>query len=184
MSRDVLAVMDHLEIERCDFMGYSMGAFMGAWLLGHHAERFRCMVLGGIGNESQGSAAQGAEIARILRESDPTTTDAGARRVWAFVESTPCNDPLALACSAERMWPEGYPLDLAGPGISMARLPVLIVNGERDHPYVDSADAFAEALPNAKHVRIPDTDHLTTVTSQGFRGAVAEFLAAIDSYGL
>ena len=67
MSRDVLAVLDALEIDTCDFMGYSMGAFMGAWLLGHHPERFTSMVLGGIGNESEASAAQGAVIAGRTR---------------------------------------------------------------------------------------------------------------------
>lgn len=178
MSNDVLAVMDALNIETCDFMGYSMGAFMGAWLLGHHPQRFTAMVLGGIGNESQASAAQGAHIARILREPRASAAEGVAGRVWAFVESTPNNDPEALACSAEQMWPEGHPLELAGPGISKARFPVLIVNGADDHPYVDSADALAEALPSANHVMIPGTDHLTTVSSEGFKRTVLEFLAA------
>src|SRR4029453_2498648 len=33
MSRDVLRVMDALEIEKADFLGYSLGAFMGVCLL-------------------------------------------------------------------------------------------------------------------------------------------------------
>ena len=40
LSRDVLAVMDALGIERADYLGYSMGAFMGAWLLGHESRGF------------------------------------------------------------------------------------------------------------------------------------------------
>jgi pimeloyl-ACP methyl ester carboxylesterase len=181
MSRDVLAVMDALEIEACDFMGYSMGAFMGAWLLGHHACRFTSMVLGGIGDETEKSAAQGAVIAQILRDAAGSASSTGARQVQAFVETIPDNDPEALACSAEQMWPEGHPIQLAGTGLSKARLPVLIVNGSNDHPYVDSADAFAEALPSGTHLIIPGTDHLTTVSSQRFQEAVVGFLSNIDA---
>ena len=176
MSRDVLAVMDALAIEQADFMGYSMGAFIGAYLLGHHAERFSSMVLGGIGDETAASAAQGAVIAQALRAADPGTASQG-RGVRRFVEANPRNDLRALACSAEKMWPEGYPLELAGPAIARARLPVLIVNGTEDHPYVDSADRFAAALPNATHVRIEGTDHLSTVADRRFKQAVVEFLS-------
>jgi pimeloyl-ACP methyl ester carboxylesterase len=56
MSHDVLIVMDVLKITKADFMGYSMGAY----LLGHHPERFTSRVLGGIGNETELSAAQGS----------------------------------------------------------------------------------------------------------------------------
>ena len=181
MSRDVLAVMDALKVSSCDLMGYSMGAFIGAYLLGHHPERFSAMILGGIGDETETSAAQGEMIARILREADPETIeDPVGRSVRRFVEANPNSDLEALACSAQQMWPEGYPLSLAGSNIAQARLPVLIVNGANDHPYVDSADRFADALPNGRHLRIPETDHLTTVTSASFKQAVVEFLKDTD----
>jgi len=57
MSRDVLNVMDALNISKTDFMGYSMGSFMGAYLLGHYPHRFTVMVLGRIGDETESSAA-------------------------------------------------------------------------------------------------------------------------------
>jgi len=179
MSQDVLAVMDALCIERCDFMGYSMGAFMGAYLLGHHPERFISMILGGIGDETRESAAQGAVIAQALNATDQNSTnDKYGLAVRQFVESNPHNDLQALAYSAQKMWPEGYPLQIAGPDIAGARFPVLIVNGENDHPYVDSADTFAHALPNARHVQIPDSDHMTVVIDERFKRLVGEFLSA------
>lgn len=177
MAGDVLAVMRGLAIDGCDFLGYSMGAFIGAYLLGHHPERFHAMVLGGIGDESEASAAQGEVIARALRESDRRSVrDPIGRGVRRFVDANPGNDLEALACSAQQMWPEGYPLELAGSGLREARLPVLIVNGEDDHPYVDSADTFADALPNARHLRIPKADHMTAVASETFKQAVVAFL--------
>ena len=70
MSADVIAVMDALQIDKADYLGYSMGASMGAHLLAHHPERFNSMVLGGIGDETAESAAQGAVIAAALRAPD------------------------------------------------------------------------------------------------------------------
>jgi pimeloyl-ACP methyl ester carboxylesterase len=179
MSRDVLVVMDTLKIDKADFMGYSMGSFMGAYLLGHHAERFTAMVLGGIGDETELSAAQGSAIAQALRAPDLSSiSDPGGKGIRMFVESNPNNDLESLAYSALKMWPEGYPIIIAGDNIGQARLPVLIVNGENDHPYVESADRLAAVLPNGKHLRIPGTDHLTTVTDDHFKQAVIEFLTS------
>src|ERR1700742_5394569 len=39
MASDVVALMDHLDIERADVMGYSLGGRMTAWLWLRHAER-------------------------------------------------------------------------------------------------------------------------------------------------
>ena len=179
MSSDVLAVMDSLEIERGDFMGYSMGSFMGAWLLGHHPERFTSMVLGGLGDETPESAAQGEVIANALRAVDVAAVDSPmGRGVRQYVEQNPHNDRLALACSAEKMWPEGYPLRIAGSNIGAAQFPVLVVNGEDDHPYVDTADHFVQALPDGKHVRISGVDHMSVVADNRFKALALEFLQA------
>ena len=177
MSADVLSVMDALAVERCDFLGYSMGAFMGAWLLGHRPERFRRMVLGGIGNETEESAAMGEVIADALRATDLANAHPYGRSVRQFVETLPHNDPEALACSAARMWPEGRPAEVAGSGASQANLPVLIVNGEEDEPYVSSAHEFARVLPHARMETLPGCDHLTAVSNSRFKDVVLRFLS-------
>ena len=45
MSDDVLQVMNDLAIDAGDLFGYSMGAFIGAALLGSHPGRFTSMIL-------------------------------------------------------------------------------------------------------------------------------------------
>ena len=180
MSRDVIAVLDALEINECDLMGYSMGSFMGAYLLGHHPERFTSMILGGIGDETELTAAQGPVIAEALRAPNTASvSDPAGISVRTYVESNPHNDLEALAYSALEMWPEGYPLEIAGSNITAARFPVLIINGEDDHPYVDSADRFANALPDGRHLRIPGVDHLTAVADERFKKAVVDFLKSL-----
>lgn len=94
MSGDVLAVMDALDIGKADFLGYSKGAFMGAYLLGHHGDRFTSMVLGGIGDETEDSAAQGKVIAQALRaENEDEVNSVYGLGVRRYVMANAENDP-------------------------------------------------------------------------------------------
>lgn len=177
MSTDVLAVLDALQIRTADFLGYSMGAFMGAWLAGHHPDRLGRVVLGGIGDETADSAAAATGIAAALRAASMADiADPAGRGVRRFVAANPRNDLSALAVSALQMWPEGYPLLLLGDKADNAKMPILLVNGSADYPYVTSADGIAAALPDARHVQIQGTDHLTTVTDPRFVEVVKNFL--------
>jgi pimeloyl-ACP methyl ester carboxylesterase len=177
MSADVVQVLDELGIERADYLGYSMGAFIGAALLGSHPERFTSMVLGGIGDETAESAAACVGIAAALGTDDPSTiADPVGRASRAFVDLDPTSDREALAVAALAMWPDGHPLDLAGPIGADADVPVVVVNGGDDHPYVDTAPAFVAALRDAKHVVLPGVDHMTALFDPGFRTAVLELL--------
>ncbi len=177
MSRDVLALMDQLHIAKADYMGYSMGAFMGAYLLGHHADRFNSMILGGIGDETEESKNACHVIAEALRTPDPAQiTNPIGRAYRAYVETDPNRDLESLALSALQMWPEGYPLALGGEGLGRVAIPVLIVNGADDHPYIDTVGNLVEAVPGAKLAVIPRANHLTAVSHPGFKEAVLQFL--------
>ena len=179
MSEDVLQVMDDLDIETADFLGYSMGAFIGAALLGSHAHRFRSMILGGIGDETVESAATSHVIAEALRAEDPAgISDRVGRAYRAFVDADPTSDREALALAALEMWPDGHPVELGGPGLHHADVPVLIVNGSNDHPYVDTAHILVGALRDPNLVIIPGADHLGALTDPQFRSAVLDFLGS------
>ena len=49
MASDVIALLDHLGIERADVMGYSLGSRMTAILAREQPQRLRSAILGGIG---------------------------------------------------------------------------------------------------------------------------------------
>jgi pimeloyl-ACP methyl ester carboxylesterase len=177
MSRDVLRVMDHLGIAKADFLGYSMGSFMGASLLGHARERFTSMILGGIGDETDDSLAVLPKIVAGLRAKDPTRiTDPVGLAYRAFADSDPRNDLEALALSALQMWPEGFPLQLGGPGLADVNVPILIVDGANDHPYVDTVHKMVDAIPGVRLAVIPDRDHLGVVSDPRFKEHVLAFL--------
>lgn len=183
MSRDVLALMDTFGIRKADYLGYSMGAFMGAYLLGHHAERFGAMILGGIGDETEESIAAARTIAAALRAEDAAQVrDPLGAAYRRFVDQDPRNDATgreALALAALQMWPEGFPRELAGPDLAGVRNPVLVVNGERDLPYVLSDRELVAAIPNARHVRIPGQDHVGAVADRRFIEAALGFLRSM-----
>jgi pimeloyl-ACP methyl ester carboxylesterase len=178
MGEDVLQVMDELGIAEADLFGYSMGAFIGVSLLGHHRHRFSAMVLGGIGDETEESAAVCRLIAASLRVEDPgDIRDPLGRAYRRYVDADPTSDREALALAALGMWPDGHPLELGGDGLSEVDIPVLIVDGAEDHPYVDTVVELAAAIPGSELVTIPDTDHHTVVADQRFKDVVVEFFA-------
>lgn len=175
MSRDVLRVMDHLGVAKADFFGYSMGSFMGASLLGHARGRFTSMILGGIGDETDESLAVLPKIVAGLRAKD-SLEDPVALGYRAYARSDKRNDLEALALSALQMWPEGFPLKLGGTALAEVDIPILIVNGANDHPYVDTVQKLVAAIPDAQLVIIPDRDHLSVITDQRFKDQVVAFL--------
>jgi pimeloyl-ACP methyl ester carboxylesterase len=113
-----------------------------------------------------------------LRAPDPSRiTDPLGVGYRMYAAADPDNDLEALAISALQMWPEGYPLKLGGEGLGRVRIPVLIVNGSEDHPYVDSDELLADAIPGAQLVTLPGADHLGAVMHPGFKDAVRGFLS-------
>ncbi len=179
MSKDVLQVMDELGIAAADLFGYSMGAFIGASLLGHHCGRFTSMVLGGIGDDTEQSAARCHPIAAALRAKDLSEiVDPLDRAYRRYIDADPRNDREALALAALQMWPDGHPLALGGEGLADVDIPVLIVDGAEDHPYVESAGRLAAAIPGAELVTIPGADHHTVVADPRFMDAVISFLTS------
>jgi len=180
MSRDVLRVLDRLEIAKADLLGYSMGSFMAACLLGDARQRFSAMILGGIGDESPASSRACLAIAAGLRAPDPDAiADPLGRAVRAWAAANPDNDLEALALSALEMWPQGFPLALAGAGVAEVDFPVLVVNGADDQPYVRSDERLVAAIPGARLARIPGADHLTTVSDPRFPELAVRFLSEL-----
>ena len=66
MAGDVTALMDHLNIERADIMGYSLGSRMTALLALHHPERLRSAIFGGLGIGLIEGGGPGENVAKAL----------------------------------------------------------------------------------------------------------------------
>ncbi len=180
LSKDVVALMDHLGIDKADLLGTSMGAFMGEALLISHQDRFTSMILNGIGDEVSHAQQEAEMIAAALREPDADDiTDPLGQEIRFAVDWLADNDNEAMALSALQMWPESFPMELGVGELGKVKIPVLIINGADDY-YQDTADVFAAAIPGAQLKAIPDTDHGTVIYDRRFIKAGVDFLTAQD----
>src|SRR5207244_4745684 len=66
MASDVIALLDHLQIERADIMGYSLGSRLTAVLALRHPQRLRSAILGGIGIGMIEGGGPGGNVALSL----------------------------------------------------------------------------------------------------------------------
>ena len=172
MADDVLALMDHLGVARADLAGYSMGGFVSATLLVLHPERFRSVILAGVGDGLLGgwSAARGEAIARALESADGANAEDPTARGFRLFAEASGNDLAALAAIQRAFRGSFEPARL-----SDVTLPVMVLIGEGD-TLAGPAGKLAAAIPGAKHVLIPG-DHLTAVGQPQFPRAICDFLA-------
>lgn len=173
MVKDVIALMDHLGIEKADLMGYSMGGIISATLMTTYPDRFRSVILSGIGDALATGGLpreRSAAIARAMESDDGgAQEEETARNFRLFAERTG-NDLQALA--AMQKTPRRHAYDPAA--FASVKVPVRIIVGEND-TLVGRADKLAAAIPGAKAVYIAG-DHLTAV-SRRLGAAALEFLA-------
>lgn len=174
MPKDVIALMDHLHIEKADLMGYSMGGVISATLMTTYPDRFRSVILAGIGDALATGGLpreRSAAIARAMEtdEAGAAQEEEVARNFRTFAERTG-NDLQALA--AMQKTPRRHAYDPTALG--RVTIPVRIIVGE-DDDLVGRADKLAAAIPTATAVYIPG-NHLTAV-SKRLATAALEFLA-------
>ena len=160
MIDDVLALMDHLHIDVADLMGYSMGGWLSATLLVRHPERFRSVIISGMGDAIVNgvllSEARTSGIADAMEAKDGGASVAPAARAFRVFAERSGNDLGALA-AMQRSRRGGFdPKKLAD-----VTLPVMVLIGEGD-TLVGSADQLTAAIPGAKLVKVPG-DHLSAV---------------------
>jgi pimeloyl-ACP methyl ester carboxylesterase len=176
MADDVIALMDHLGIDKADLMGYSMGGFIASALMVSHPERFRTVILSGVGDAllnrtGVALSERSAAIARAMEAKDAgADEDETARNFRLFAERSG-NDLAALA--AMQRSPSRRAANAAK--LSETKLPVMVLIGEGD-TLVGSGARLAAAIPGAKLVNVPG-DHLTAVAAPELKTAIINFLA-------
>ncbi|MFL5028750.1 MAG: alpha/beta fold hydrolase [Xanthobacteraceae bacterium] len=171
MAGDVLALMDHLRLDRVDAMGYSMGARICAFLAVKMPQRVRSLILGGLGIHLVDGVGLPESIADALEaQSLDDVTDPQGRTFRAFADQTKSDRKALAACI------RGSRQTLARDQAAQIRVPVLIAVGTKD-PVAGSAQALAELVPGAQALDIPGRDHMLAVGDKVFKAGALEFLA-------
>jgi pimeloyl-ACP methyl ester carboxylesterase len=171
MAGDIVALMDHLDLNRVDLMGYSMGAHLSLAAALASPDRVVNLILGGIGKRrSQEDSSAKMTMAQAMRTTDVSAiTDSTLRGFRQFAENQG-EDRMALAACSEAV---GAPIgldDLGG-----LTMPTLVVTGDLDEIAGDPR-VVADAIPGAKCVSLPGCDHFSAIPHALFKAAVFDFL--------
>jgi len=168
LEDSVLAVMPGTG--PADAVGFSLGAQVLLRAAAARPGRFRRVVLGGIGDgvfapADPEPAARAIETGQAAPPGQPTAA------ALAHFATAPGNDRAALAACLRRPHVALTEADLAA-----VAMPVLVVLGERD--FAGPADRLIAALPDARLVTLPRTDHFATPKDFRFVQAALDFIRA------
>jgi pimeloyl-ACP methyl ester carboxylesterase len=171
MAGDVVALMDHLNIERADIMGYSLGGRMTAFLGYSQPQRLRSAILGGIGMGLIEGGGPGENVATALEaESLEDVTDPVGRTFRAFAEQTRSDRRALAACL------RGSRRLMTRDEAASIKVPVLIAVGTVDE-IAGSAAALGKIIGGAEVLDIPNRDHMRAVGDKVYKTGVLDFLS-------
>jgi pimeloyl-ACP methyl ester carboxylesterase len=151
-----------------DAIGFSLGSQLLLRVASMEPERFRRLVVAGVG-ENVFSASDSEAVARAIETGERNLTSHEAAGAFVRFAAGSDNDPAALAACMRR---QSTPLTESDLG--KIAVPVLVVLGDRD--FVGSADRLMKALPSARLVTLSGADHFGTPKDFRFVDAALEFL--------
>jgi pimeloyl-ACP methyl ester carboxylesterase len=171
MAGDITALMDHLNIERADVMGYSLGSRMTAVLARSQPKRLRSAIFGGIGIGLIEGGGPGENVVKALEaDSIDEVTDPVGRTFRAFADQTRSDRRALAAClrGSRRLMTRDEAAEIA--------VPVLIAVGTSDE-IAGSAEALGKIIPGSQVLNIPNRDHMRAVGDKVYKAGVLDFLS-------
>jgi len=189
LGQDVVALLEHLEVDRAVVCGCSMGGVITLWMAANHPERVAGAVLANTGAKLGTDEGWNARIAEVRAGGTAAIRD---QVVGRFLSSAfRARDPVATAlisgmidatdrggyiaaCEALR------DVDLRA-AAKTVRVPVMIVGSELDESTPPTlARELHAAIDGSELVMIPDAAHLSNVEqSESFNTALLRFLTRI-----
>ena len=169
-AADALELLDHLNIQTCDVMGYSMGARITCYLSHVAPQRVKRAVYGGMGAHIFGGRGGYEAIAHALETDDlGAISEPGALAFRKFADATK-SDRLALAACIRPSNQQITP-DI----VRTIETPTLIAVGSEDE-VGGSPDDLAAMMPNATAFTIEGLDHMKATGADSYKAAVLDFL--------
>jgi 3-oxoadipate enol-lactonase len=187
---DLIALLDHLGLERADVCGCSLGGMVALWLAAERPTRIARAVLANTGARIGTIERWNARIEAVRRDGMEGVVDSVLARFFsiAFREREPgavarvgamlrATDPRGYiaACAALR------DADLRG-ALPAIRVPTLVVAGSLDEATPPSlAEQLHVGIAGSRLAIIPGAAHLTNVERpDAFNAVVREFLSGVD----
>jgi 3-oxoadipate enol-lactonase len=189
LAGDVVALLDHLKIERVAFVGLSIGGMIAQHLAIHHPQRLRCAVIccstsaipvtvRPVWDERIAAVEGGGmatQVATTLERWFTAPYRAAHPEVVEWIGGMIKNTPVQGFVGCGRAI-QGLNITAE---LAKVKLPVLVLAGEKDPglPPAMSA-AIHGAIAGSEYAVIPDAAHIANVEqAEAFTQAVTAFLA-------
>jgi pimeloyl-ACP methyl ester carboxylesterase len=172
LAGDVLALMDHLGVQRADVFGYSMGTRTALGVALAAPQRVSNLILGGIGGKllEPSPPVVGEPMAEAMLADDPATISQPMLRSFRQFAEEQGEDRKALAAVTRVKNPE-----LDREALARLPMPVLVVAGQGDAGAGDP-EALARIFPDGHGVTVPGCDHFSAIPHALTKAAVFDFL--------
>jgi pimeloyl-ACP methyl ester carboxylesterase len=197
---DVIAVLDHLKIDRAHVVGLSMGGFATLHVGIAYPQRARSIVIAGCGYGAEPDKKQAfrdeCEAAARLFDEDPE--QAGKRypigptrvqyqnkdpRGWGeFAAQMAEHSPKGSANTLRGVQKERPSLwELAG-DMRRITVPALILTGDEDDPCLEPSLFMKRSIPSAALVVLPRAGHTINLEDpEPFNRALLDFFTAVEA---
>lgn len=197
---DVIAVLDHLKVEKAHIVGLSMGGFATLHVGVAYPHRARSLVIGGCGYGTQPGAedafraeceaaagrfeSEGAAAA-LKYAQGPTRVQYQNKdpRGWqAFVDAFAGQSLKGVARTLRGVQMRRPLLYQLVDGMRKIDVPTLVMTGDEDEPCLEAALLLKRSIPTSGLVVLPRSGHAINLEEpQAFNAAVADFLAAVEA---
>ena len=199
--KDILAILDHLDVEKGHIVGLSMGGFATLHFGIHHPERAHSLVVAGCGYGAEPDRRtqyrEETEKAAEMIESSTGDTFAkqyaeGPTRVqfqnkdprgWADFRDQLAEHSLEGAAltmrGVQRERPSLFDLEAA---LRQITVPMLVLTGDEDEPCLIPNIYLKRTVPSAALQILPNTGHTINIEEpSAFNAAVSDFLAQVEA---
>ena len=199
--KDILAILDHLDVEKGHIVGLSMGGFATLHFGIHHPERAHSLVVAGCGYgaEPDRRTQFREETAKAAEMIESSTGDAFAKqyaegptrvqfqnkdpRGWADFRDQLAEHSLEGAAltmrGVQRERPSLFDLEA---DLRQITVPMLVLTGDEDEPCLIPNIYLKRTVPSAALQILPNTGHTINIEEPAaFNAAVSDFLAQVEA---
>lgn len=196
---DVVAILDHLRVERAHIVGLSMGGFAALHVGISYPQRARSLVIAGCGYGAEPDKRQAflAECEAAAASFESNWSEAASKyalgptrvqfqnkdpRGWSefarqFAERSPKGQVLTMR-GVQKRRPSLWELV---DGMKRIDVPTLIVTGDEDDPCLEPALLMKRSIATSGLVVLPCSGHTINLEEpQAFNQALLEFLLRVD----
>jgi pimeloyl-ACP methyl ester carboxylesterase len=198
LTRDLAGLLDHLRIESCHVVGFSMGGGPAIGLAATQPRRVRGLVLADVGAGAENVAGTqamtrrwlgvaradgiGALIEEMLRSEFYKTyaksSARGRRHMAGLIAATP---PAGLVNTLSEVVAKRPSLFRLTRTLASIKAPTLVLTGEHGYICRKAAHLLMRTIPGAQEVRIRGAGHMSPLEApEAFNRAILDFLAPLD----